>query len=146
MSELEDPTHIDIAGPLAIYAVSTEVVPLEESELFGTCAGAYVVCYVPAQGIREALDEAEWRLADDHYSLIDIAAVGRVELDSWVPEDEDQPTRGELGIALDGQQMLYGPFLIYEEENDDQENDDQENDDQETTPNSRRKPILRLFA
>ena len=46
-------------------------------------AGAFVVCFVVAAGIRNALDQAEAMLTEDGYQLLDVSKVMRFEPSEW---------------------------------------------------------------
>ena len=98
----------------ALFEVSTEVIPLPGSEMPDGCVGAFVFSYVPAQDIREAIDRACSTLDEDRYEVIDIDHVFRIDLEEWVPHDDDHPTTEDLGQALKDDEVLYGPFFAYE--------------------------------
>ena len=109
---MSDDTAIDM------WEVSIEMVPLRGSEFFGEFVGVGVFMYAPAESIRDALNRAEEEAELQHYEVIDLDHCVRVDLEDYVPHDEDYPEKSEIEEALRLNTILYGPFLGYESEMD----------------------------
>jgi hypothetical protein len=97
-----------------IYEVSIEITPTHGAEFPSDCTGAFVFCYVPAGDIRESIDRAEEYLESELYRVLDVDRSIRIEFEDYEPQDEDHPSMNELREALADDDVLTGPYLCYE--------------------------------
>jgi hypothetical protein len=97
-----------------IYEVSIELVPNPGAEFPEESEGAFVFCYVPADSLRDSIDLAQEYLEAEDYRIIDVDRVVRVEFDDYEPHDEDHPSLEDLRSALSLDDVVTGPYLCYE--------------------------------
>jgi len=98
----------------SIYEVSIELTPTVGAEFPSDCVGAFVFCYVPARDIRESIDRAEEYLEAELYRVIDVDRSIRLELEDYEPQDDEHPSLGDLEGALADDEVITGPYLCYE--------------------------------
>ena len=96
-----------------VYEVMTEIVPEAGAEFPADMAGAFVLCFVRAPRLREAVDVAERALADEGYRLVDASHVLRLDPEDHEPSSDGHPTAAELDAVLATGRAHFGSFHCY---------------------------------
>ncbi len=80
---------------------------------FPTGTLVYILIYVPAEFLRDALQKAESALSDDGYDVVDYTRCVRFELDDW--DYEEHPADSEVRIICErlaaSGELQYGPVF-----------------------------------
>ena len=100
------------------YIVSAEVVAKPGSEMWGKAKGAYLYCVVPEKDAEKAAKSTRIALEEDNYDVIQIEEVIKYENMTWESEEVENEYKELLIEAKKSNSVVYGPFFIYEFDND----------------------------
>lgn len=114
---------------LSLFAVPVHVKRLPAAEMPQDLLGAYVVCYVSAADHLRALKLAIEALSSDHYQFLEMSGdISQLDPNYWGayvgatwPEAVGSlPTQSEVLARLGSEDVFYGPFCGYDNEDDEE--------------------------
>ena len=101
-----------------LYIVSAEVVAKPGSEMWGNAEGGFLYCVVPEKDAEKAAKSARIALEEDNYGVTQIEEVIKFENMAWESEEVESDYKKLALEASQTNDVVYGPFFIFESDDD----------------------------
>jgi len=102
-----------------VYRIEVEVAPMKGTQLPTDWLGAFVNVYIGSENIVRAIESVEKQLLEDCYRPIKTSAAFELDLDETDYDTDEEGYPGNKDLIHLGRtgEIWYGPFHVYETEN-----------------------------